>query len=369
MSSQSPRGPKKRRTARKANPQAQMALAEHLRELRNRLIKSAVATVVGMVGGFFLYIPFMAYITEPLQRLASAEGSEASINYSVSLVLGLVLASPVWLYQLWAFVTPALHRTERRYAVGFLAAAVPLFLSGIAVAVLTLPTAVYALTAFTPAGGTNFISADVYLRFFLQLILTFGVAFVLPVFLVGLNMLGVLSGRTVLKSWRIVVVLVMVVSAMAAPGPDPMTMFYLAVPLLTLFFVAVGLCLLLDRRRARRHARRAEATGARAGTATPTDEIHRLGEDSRLPEYAEKLKQLVKTAKRYATGATENLKETLGPELADVDWRKLDPRQYDPRTIVRQALAEDEPAPPRPDESVRTSLASGVPAPFDAEST
>ena len=91
----------------------------------------------------------------------------------------------------------------------------------------------------------------------------------------------------------------------------------------------------------------------------------------RLPEYAEKLKQLVKTAKRYATGATEDLKETLGPELADVDWRKLDPRQYDPRTIVRQALAEDEdePDPTRPDESVRTSLASGVPAPFDAEST
>ncbi|WP_298590051.1 twin-arginine translocase subunit TatC [uncultured Kocuria sp.] len=290
MSSQSPRGPQKRRTARKANPQAQMALAEHLRELRNRLIKSAVATVVGMVGGFFLYIPFMAYITEPLQRLASAEGSEASINYSavgssfnimveVSLVLGLVLASPVWLYQLWAFVTPALHRTERRYAVGFLAAAVPLFLGGIAVAVLTLPTAVYALTAFTPAGGTNFISADVYLRFFLQLILTFGVAFVLPVFLVGLNMLGVLSGRTVLKSWRIVVVLVMVVSAMAAPGPDPMTMFYLAVPLLTLFFVAVGLCLLLDRRRARKEERLAAGTGAAADVATPADELGRLGHE------------------------------------------------------------------------------------------
>ncbi|MFE7630491.1 twin-arginine translocase subunit TatC [Kocuria sp. NPDC057446] len=288
MSSQSPRRPQKRRTARKANPQAQMALAEHLRELRNRLIKSALATVVGMVGGFFLYIPFMAYITEPLQRLAAAEGSEASINYSavgssfnimveVSLVLGLVLASPVWLYQLWAFVTPALHRTERRYAVGFLAAAVPLFLGGIAVAVLTLPTAVYALTAFTPAGGTNFISADVYLRFFLQLILTFGVAFVLPVFLVGLNMLGVLSGRTVLKSWRIVVVLVMVVSAMAAPGPDPMTMFYLAVPLLTLFFVAVGLCLLLDRRRARKEARLAAGTGDAADVATPADELGRLG--------------------------------------------------------------------------------------------
>ncbi|PLC10877.1 preprotein translocase subunit TatA [Kocuria flava] len=91
----------------------------------------------------------------------------------------------------------------------------------------------------------------------------------------------------------------------------------------------------------------------------------------RLPEHAEKLKQLVKTAKRYATGATEDLKETLGPELANVDWRKLDPRQYDPRTIVRQALVEDEdePTPTRSNEPVRTSLALRVPAPFDAEST
>ncbi|MFI7481943.1 twin-arginine translocase subunit TatC [Kocuria sp. M1R5S2] len=290
MSPQTPRAPKPRRSSRKANPQAQMALAEHLRELRNRLTKAAVATVVGMVGGFLLYEPFMGYITEPLQRLTEAEGREATINYSavgssfnimveVSLVLGLVLASPVWLYQLWAFVTPALHRDERRTATGFLAAAVPLFLSGIAVAVLTLPTAVYALTAFTPVGGTNFISADVYLRFFLQLILTFGVAFVLPVFLVGLNMLGVLSGRAILRSWRIVVVLVAVVSAMAAPGPDPMTMFYLAVPLLALFFVAVGLCLVLDRRRARRAARLAETTGASADAGTSADELERLGRD------------------------------------------------------------------------------------------
>ncbi|WP_256363816.1 twin-arginine translocase subunit TatC [Kocuria sp. SM24M-10] len=164
----------------------------------------------------------------------------------------------------------------------------PLFLGGIAVAVLTLPTAVYALTAFTSVGGTNFtsvggtnfISADVYLRFFLQLILTFGIAFVLPVFPMGLNLLGMLSGRTVLRSWRIVVVLVMVISAMAAPDPDPMTMFYLAVPLLALIFVAVALCLALDRRRRRREAHRTESTVTSVGAGTSADEIHRLRKDS-----------------------------------------------------------------------------------------
>jgi sec-independent protein translocase protein TatC len=297
MSSQPSSAPKKPRSKRKANPQAQMALAEHLRELRNRLIKSAVATVVGTIAGFFLYEPFMTALKAPVDRLNEQSGREAVINFSgvgssfnimveVSVVLGLILASPVWLYQLWAFVTPALHRTERRYALGFLTAAIPLFLSGVAVAVLALPAAVFALTAFTPEGSSNIITANEYIRFVLQLVLTFGVAFVLPVFLVGLNMVGLLSGRTVLKSWRIVVVLVLLVSAMAAPGPDPMTMFYLAVPLLLLFFVAVGLCLLLDRRRARREARREAATGSSADAGTSAEELERLGreDEGRAPQ-------------------------------------------------------------------------------------
>ncbi|MDO4919489.1 twin-arginine translocase subunit TatC [Kocuria sp.] len=278
---------RKKATARRNNPQAQMALREHLRELRNRLIKSAVAAVLGAVAGFMVYEPFMQYITEPLQRLA-ASGRTATINYSsvggsfntmveVAVVLGLIFASPVWLYQLWAFITPALHKNERRYAVGFLAAAIPLFLGGCAIAVTALPAAVYALTAFTPEGGSNFVEANVYLRFFLQLILTFGIACVVPVLLVGLNMLGLLSGRTILRSWRVVVVIVLVVAAMAAPGPDPVTMLYLAIPLLVLFFVAAGLCLYLDRRRARRQARQAAATGESADRGTSPEQLRSMG--------------------------------------------------------------------------------------------
>lgn len=278
---------RKKQHSRKANPQAQMALREHLRELRNRLIKSAVAAVLGAVLGFVVYEPFMNYITEPLQRLAES-GRTATINYSsvggsfnimveVALVLGVIFASPVWLYQLWAFITPALHRHERRYALGFLAAAIPLFIGGCVLAITALPAAVYALTAFTPEGGANFVEANQYLRFFLQLILTFGFACVIPVFLVGLNMLGLVAGRTILRAWRVVVVVVLVISAMAAPGPDPMTMLYLAIPLLALFFVAVFLCLWLDRRRARRAARREAATGADADAATPPEQLRRLG--------------------------------------------------------------------------------------------
>lgn len=105
----------------------------------------------------------------------------------------------------------------------------------------------------------------------------------LPVFLVLLNMLGVLSSRAAQKSWRIVVVAVMVVSAMAAPGPDPMTMFYFAVPLVALFFVAVGLCLLLDKRRARKEAKRAATTGATANEASSLDELKRMGQLREAP--------------------------------------------------------------------------------------
>lgn len=283
-----PRPPKKPRVSRKNNPQAQMALAEHLREFRNRLIKAVIAITIGTIVGFFIYEPFIAELKAPVDQLNQESGREAIINFSgiassfnvmveVSIALGLILSSPVWLYQLWAFITPALHQRERRYAVGFIATAVPLFLAGIGVAILALPAAIYGLTAFTPEGSSNIITASDYIRFVLQLVLTFGIAFVVPVLLVMLNMIGLLSGRTVLKSWRIVVVLVLVISAMAAPGPDPLTMFYLAIPLVTLFFVAIGICLFLDRRRSKKQRQIEAHVGSSADKATSADALKDMG--------------------------------------------------------------------------------------------
>lgn len=285
----SERRTERRVRSRRRNPQAQMALKEHLRELRNRLIKAAIALVIGMILGFMVYNPFMSYITEPLMEVAARQGQEAAVNYSsvggpfnqmvqVALTLGVIISSPVWLYQIWAFIMPALQKKEKRYAYGFVAAAVPLFLAGCVMAVWVLPAAVVALTSFTPTGGTNLIGADVYVTFFLQLILTFGIAFVVPVLLVGLNMMGILPGRLIVRSWRWVVVIVLLISAMAAPGPDMMTMFYLAVPLLLLFFLAVVICLLLDRRRAKRRRLQEAGTGATADAATPIEELGRVGE-------------------------------------------------------------------------------------------
>ena len=267
---------------RKANPEGKMALKEHLVEARNRLFKSAIALVVGTVVGFFIYNPVLEALSEPVRNINEIDGRNAALNFDgvgspfdlmiqISVFLGLVIASPVWLYQLWAFITPGLRIKERRIALGFIAVAVPLFIAGLYLAWLILPSAVRVLTDFTPEGFANLISVPVYITFLLRLMLAFGIAFLLPVVLFGLNLAGVIKGKQVLKSWRITVFLICLFAAMAAPGGDAMSMFYLAVPLLLLFFVAIALCLMNDKRREKRNAARDADVEANADTASRID--------------------------------------------------------------------------------------------------
>ncbi|MFP3579232.1 twin-arginine translocase subunit TatC [Arthrobacter sp. SIMBA_036] len=272
---------------RKANPEARMGLLDHLKELRNRLFKAAIGVVLGTVVGFIVYQPLLTALIKPITDLNHKEGRAATLNFDgvassfdlmvqVSVFLGLILSSPVWIYQLWAFIVPGLHKKERRMALSFVATAVPLFVGGVLLAWLVLPNAVRVLTDFTPAGGSNFISADVYLSFVLRLLLAFGIAFLVPVVLVGLNLAGIIKGKQLVKSWRITIFLVCLFAAMAAPGADAMSMFYLASPMLVLFFAAVGVCLWNDRRRERRMIRREAETEATADIATPAAELENL---------------------------------------------------------------------------------------------
>ena len=272
---------------RKANPEGRMALLDHLKELKNRLFKAALAVIVGTVVGFIVYQPLLAALIKPIKDLNEKEGRAATLNFDgvassfdlmvqVSIFLGVIIASPVWIYQLWAFIVPGLHKKERRMALSFVAAAVPLFVGGVLLAWLVLPNAVRVLTEFTPDGGSNFISADVYLAFVLRLLLAFGIAFLVPVVLVGLNLAGIIKGQQLIKSWRITVFLVCLFAAMAAPGADAMSMFYLAVPMLILFFAAIGLCIINDKRRARRQAKLAEETEATADIATSASDLDKL---------------------------------------------------------------------------------------------
>jgi sec-independent protein translocase protein TatC len=246
---------------RKTNPEGRMALADHLRELRNRIMISGSAIVVGAVVGWIYYDQVLGGLTKPLRDIAAQrDQGVVNINFggmtdafavqvTVSLFVGLILASPVWLMQLWGFIVPGLTKKEKRVARLFIVAAVPLFLAGCLSAYLMVPKAVAVLLGFTPEGAYNLQQASDYLNFILKFIVAFGAAFLLPVFLVALNLVGVMSGRTMLKGWRPAVMLIFVFAAVMTPTPDPWTMLVLATPMIVLFFGAVGVCLLFDRRR------------------------------------------------------------------------------------------------------------------------
>jgi sec-independent protein translocase protein TatC len=153
---------------------------------------------------------------------------------------------------LWRFVTPGLHRHEKRWALGFTAVAVPLFASGVWLAYFVLPFGLEVLFGFTPDNVENIVSVDRYLSFFIRMVLVFGVGFLLPLMLVLMNFAGVLTGRKLLSWWRWMIMIVFIFAAVATPTGDPINLVLLAGPMLILLSIAIGICLLNDRRRARK---------------------------------------------------------------------------------------------------------------------
>ncbi|WP_432574720.1 twin-arginine translocase subunit TatC [Kineococcus sp. SYSU DK005] len=244
------------------DPEGRMPLREHLDELRKRLFRAALGVVLGAVAGWWLWGDLvLPQLIRPLQQLTNGTLNYDSVVGPIevqvkgAIWVGLIVSSPVWIYQLWAFVTPGLTKKERRYAVGFVAAAVPLFLAGVALAASVLPTTIHLLSEFTAEGSSTFITANNYLSFVMRLLLAFGISFLVPVLLVALNFAGLVSGRAILKQWRIVVFLCFVFAAIFTPTPDALTMIVMALPLILLFFVAIGVCIWNDKRRARREGR------------------------------------------------------------------------------------------------------------------
>jgi sec-independent protein translocase protein TatC len=251
--------------ARRKNPEATMSLRGHLGELRKRLFWSAIFFALATILGWYLFDPVFEALQKPVVDLAKAKGINATINFNsvvsafdlrmqISMFLGLIISSPFWLWNLWAFITPGLKKNERRYSIAFLLTSFPLFLAGCAFAWYSLPTFVKALLAFTPEGSANIISASDYILFSLRILLVFGIAFVLPVVLVLLNFLGLLTATSIRKSWRIAVFLSAVLAAMATPTADPMSMFFLMIPLISLFYLAVGIAAIRDKFVARKLA-------------------------------------------------------------------------------------------------------------------
>ncbi|MDO5699156.1 MAG: twin-arginine translocase subunit TatC [Dermatophilus congolensis] len=234
-----------------------MPLVAHLRELRNRFLVSLVAILIGAVPGWMWYETILNTLTAPL-RLRNGDINYANltaplaVQIQVSLFVALILASPIWIYQIWAFIMPGLKKNEKWTALAFMLSAIPLFIGGCYLAYVTLPKAVVILLGFTPSEGVNIVPASDYLTFATRFIVAFGFAFLLPVFLVGLNLIGILPAATMLRGWRFAVVGIFIFAALITPTPDPWTMFGLALPMVVLYFLAYGVALLLDKRKAKR---------------------------------------------------------------------------------------------------------------------
>ncbi len=288
-----------------------MPLAEHLRELRNRLAKAMLAIVAITVVAAFFYNDIINLITRPIldsvgcdqtfEQLSKVKSgqpcAQITINglltpftlaLKVSLMAGVVLASPVWLYQLWGFIAPGLHRHERKYAYAFVGTGAPLFLVGAYFAYTVLPTTAKVLLDFTPDGASNLLPLDDLLDLVLRMVLVFGLSFELPLVLVFLNLTGAITGKRMLGWWRGMIMAITVFAAIATPSTDPLTMLALAGPIWVLYFGAVLFSLLNDRRRSRREALGPADDEASDLDLTPEDigEVETVSASRALPEQA-----------------------------------------------------------------------------------
>jgi sec-independent protein translocase protein TatC len=250
-----------------ASTGGRMPLIEHLRELRSRVVKSALAIALASTIGWFLYNEIITQLAKPVCDLKFAQetGAEScgalyisgvlgplNLQIKVAILSGIILAAPVWLYQLWAFIAPALHRKEKRNSIFFIVAATPFFAAGAFLGYTILPIAVGVLFGFTPDALNNLVKFDDYLDFVMRAILLFGIAFELPVFLITFNLIGFLSGKAILKPWRGWVFGITLFVAAFSPTADPLSMMALAVPLILLYLFSGVFALFNDRRRARK---------------------------------------------------------------------------------------------------------------------
>ncbi|WP_328867634.1 twin-arginine translocase subunit TatC [Streptomyces sp. NBC_00304] len=251
--------------------EGRMPLADHLRELRNRLLIAVLAVIVITSVTAFFYNDLIDFLIRPILKSVGCTNGRKfqengrpcaemtvnglvapfSIALKVSLMAGVVLSTPVWLYQLWAFLAPGLHKNEKKYALSFVGAGAPLFLVGAALAYKLMPQTAAVLLEFTPDNTTNLLPVDDYLNIVTRMVVVFGLAFELPLLLVLLNFTGVLTAKRLAGWWRGMVMGITIFAAVATPTGDPLTMITLAAPIVLLYFLALGICLVNDRRRRR----------------------------------------------------------------------------------------------------------------------
>jgi sec-independent protein translocase protein TatC len=285
---------------KRSNPDARMPLLDHLRELRNRVVKIAIAVTAGSVVGWFVYTPVWNFISAPYCKLPQPKGfgtlvlhqscqlyvnglfDSLFLKLQISIATGVILTLPIWLYQVWAFIAPGLYKRERRWAYYFVGAAVPLFAIGATMAYFAMTKGLHFLLGLVPAHTTALITINTYLGYAGAMLLIFGLAFELPLIFVLLNVAGVLTHARFRKWRRMIIFLVFAFAAIFTPSPDPISMLLLAVPCVVLVEASEVFVWANDRRRVKRgnslgYVGLTEAEVAAYGLDDPIDEAADAG--------------------------------------------------------------------------------------------
>jgi sec-independent protein translocase protein TatC len=258
------------RSQRQQNPDGRMPLMDHIRELRNRVVKMALGLIAGMIVGFVFFTPVWHIIQRPLcsvkirgytgctqlgvnQLVLNGPLDAFYLRVKVAVIVGVILSSPLWLYQIWSFVSPGLYSREKRWSYIFLGTSVPLFLVGVTLAYFSLGRSMHYLLGLTPQHVSNLIQADQYISFVMTIMLAFGIAFELPLLLIMLNLAHILTHERFRKWRRMILFAVFLIAGIANPSPDPITMLILGGACAVLVEVAEFIVWSNDRRRARLH--------------------------------------------------------------------------------------------------------------------
>ena len=225
-----------------------MTLVEHLGELRSRLVKAAFALAIGAAIGFALSNRALRFLVDPYCEAQDGEGCRLVVidplegfgtRIKLALFIGVVLAAPVILWQVWRFVTPGLHKNEKRYAIPFIASSIILFLAGAVVAVLTFPKA---LEFLIQIGGPDLVplfSPSKYLRLYMLVVVAFGISFEFPILLTFLQLARILKSSQLRKWRRGAIVAIFVFSAIITPSQDPITLLAMAGPMYLFYEVSI----------------------------------------------------------------------------------------------------------------------------------
>ena len=257
------------RSKRQANPDGRMPLMDHLRELRNRVVKVILVIVVGMIVALvfsdqtwnFVVHPFCSAVIRGQsgchragdQLVVSGVFDAFFLRIKIAFFLALIATCPIWLYQLWAFIAPGLYRREKKWAYFFVATAAPLFVGGAFLAYLVMDRGLHYLLGLTPAGVLNLPSVDTYLGYFTGMIVGFGIAFELPLVIILLNVVGILTHERFRKWRRMMIFLIFLICGIVNPSPDPYTMLLLGGLSVILVEFAEVFVYFNDKRRARRN--------------------------------------------------------------------------------------------------------------------